>query len=169
MEQRFGPIPEKDRAQVEGMITGIIKGKIDALQDENEIKELSSNYESSVKQVAHINPFLAYSLAGQSTRLQRLGMLGDYFDSIKELFDTEEEHKAIKDLLGNYTEEKIILEIIKDIKESILEVSKRIGYLKYLRARKFFIKSEKDLIEDMDEEVNAIVDQIEEQIKKHSN
>jgi hypothetical protein len=168
MEERFGPIPDSDRKGVEDIIVGIIKEKISALSDEDEIKELENHYEASVKQVAYINPFMAYSLAGQSTRLKRLGMLGDYFDSLKDKFESEEELVFLKQVLSNYTEEKFLHEIIEDIKESVLEVSKKISYFKYIKARKFFVKTDKSLSDDLDEEINMIVDQIEEQIKKNS-
>jgi hypothetical protein len=168
IDKVLGPIPKDEKTVVEAMIIGIIKQKLAALRDETEVKELSLNYEAAVKQVAYINPFMAYSLAGQSIRLQKLSRLGDYFESIKEHFESIPEQMFLKETIANFTEERLIKEICEEIKISIFEVSKRIGYVNYLKARDFFIKSEKALIEDMDEEINAIVDQIEEQIKKQS-
>lgn len=168
MEQRFGPIPEAEKPAIEAMIMGVVEEKIDALNDEDEINELGKNYEEAVKQVAYINPFMAYSLAGQSNRLKRLGMLSEYFDALKSKFESEQEQELLKQILNNYTEERFIKEIIADVRESVLEVSKKIGYLKYMKAKKFFTKSEKALAEDIDEEITKIVDQIEEQIKKQS-
>lgn len=166
MENRFGAIPKEERAQVEQVIISMVKEKLNNLNDEEEVKRLSEHYELAVKEVAFINPFLAYRLAGQSKRLNHLDQLNGYFDSVRELMSTEEEQKFLQSILANYNEDRFIKEMITDVKDSILEISKEIGISKHMEAKKHFVRQEKTMKEEIEKEVKAIVDQIEAQIPK---
>lgn len=167
MEKRFGAIPKEERAQVEQVIISMVKEKLNNLNDEEEIKRLSEHYEAAVKEVAFINPFLAYRLAGQSKRLNHLEQLNGYFDSVRELISTEEEQKLLQSILSNYTEDRLIKEMITDVKDSIIEIAKEIGIAKHLEAKKHFARQEKNMKEEVEKEVTQIVDQIEAQIPKN--
>jgi hypothetical protein len=167
MEKRFGAIPAEERAQVEQVIITMIKDKVNNLNDEEEIERLSDHYEAAVKEVAFINPFLAYRLAGQSKRIGHLEKLNGYFDSIRELMSTEAEQKLLQGILSNYNDDRFIKDMIADVKDSITEISKEIGLSKHLEAKKYFIKQEKTMKEDVEDEVKQIIDQLEAQIPKN--
>lgn len=166
MEKRFGTIPSEEKVQVEQMIISIIKEKLSSLNDEEELKRLSEHYEAAVKEIAYINPFLAYRLAGQSKRLNSLDMLNDYFDSVRELMSTEQEREVLKKVVSNYSDDRLIKDMIDDVKDSIIEVSKVIGLSKHLEAKKYFVRQEKNMAEEVGKEVKQIVEQIETQIPR---
>ncbi len=166
MEKRFGTIPAADRAQVEQGIISMIKEKLNNLNDEEDIKKLSEHYEAAVKEVAYINPFLAYRLAGQSKRIGHLEKLDRYFDSIRDLMSTEAEQKILQGILSSYSDDRFIKDMIEDVKDSIIEISQEISITKHLEAKKYFTRQEKIMKEDVEDEVKQIIDQIEAQIPK---
>lgn len=167
MEKRFGAFAKEDKTQIEQAIINQVKEKLNNLNDDDELKRLSENYETAVKEIAFINPFLAYRLAGQSKRLNNIQQLNNYFDSVRGLISTEEEQKLLQGILSNYNEDKFIKEMIADVKDSVIEIAKEIGFTKHLEAKKHFARQEKTLKEEVEKEVNSIIKQMEMQIAKN--
>lgn len=166
MENRFGVVPKEELEQVMQVIIPLMKEKLSALKDQEDIERLSGHYEAAVKEIAYINPFLAYRLAGQSKKFNKLELLDDYFGAFDELMSTEEEKEFFNGVISNFNEEKLLKEMIGDLKDSVLEVSKTIGMSKHLEAKKYFLDQEKMMKEEMQKEIKIIVDEIEKQTSK---
>ena len=126
---------------------------------------LSEHYEASVKEIASINPFLAFRLAGQSERLETIKVMEDYFKSAQHLIPSQDGQRLLKNVADNYSSEKLIKEMITDVKESIINVSKEIGIYKKMQALGYLSRQEKSMNADIKKEIINIIDQIEAQIR----
>lgn len=165
-EQRFGKLSEEDLKQVEQIIIPIFKEKINALSDSTEVKRLSKHYEAAVKEIASINPFLAYRLAGQSERLNTLKAMDDYVNSVRHLMPTEGDQMLLQNITDNYSSDKLIKEMVSDVRDSIINVSKEISIYKKMQSLEYLSGQEKSMSEEMKKEINNILDLIEKQINK---
>lgn len=163
IEESFGSIPQKDKAEIEHSIMTTLKEKL-SKSNEEEIKRLSDHYEAAVKEVAFINPFLAYRLAGQSRRFNNLDLLNKFLDSLHDLLSTQEQQKLVQNIFANYNDNRFITEMLKDIKDIIIETSKEIGFLKQFEAKKHFVSHEKSKREEIEKEVKTIIKQLKAQI-----
>lgn len=159
LEERFGNIPAEEKPQVESFLISLIKERVQELNDD-EIDQLSEHYENAVKEVAQINPFLAYRLSGQSKKLDNLDAVHDYFDSFQDLITTQNDHEILKTLREELAGDNFFKEAVEDIKESILEVSKEIGLRKRFEAINFFKEKEKQQKEEFEKEVVVIVNKV---------
>ena len=164
-EQRFGKLSDEELKQVEQIIIPVLKEKLNAVNDGSEVKRLSEHYEASVKEIASINPFLAFRLAGQSERLETIKVMEDYFKSAQHLIPSQDGQRLLKNVADNYSSEKLIKEMITDVKESIINVSKEIGIYKKMQALGYLSRQEKSMNADIKKEIINIIDQIEAQIR----
>ena len=167
MEEKLGQIPPQEKPQIESFILNLVKERFDDLSGD-EIDNLSDNYENAVKEVAQINPFLAYRLSGQSKRMSNLDAIHDYFDSFKELMTNNSDVQILDNIKSQLANENFMSEAIEDIKDSVLEVSQAIGVLKHREAKKFFKDQEVRLKKEMNNEVGELVDKIVDIIKKQA-
>ncbi len=168
IETRFGVLSQEERNQIKHTAIPVIKEKINSFRDTDEIKRLSEHYELAVKEIASINPFLAYRLAGQSQKLNNFNLMNDYFDSVKHLLPSEEGQQLLRNITDNYSDDRFIKEMITDVKDSIINVSKEIGIYKKMQALGYLSRQEKSMNEDIKKEITNIIDQIEVQIQKQN-
>lgn len=164
-EQRFGKLSDEDLKHIEQIIIPVFKEKLNALNDNSEIKRLSENYEASVKEIASINPFLAFRLAGQSERLNTIKIMEDYFKSAQNLIPSEDGQMLLKNVADNYSSEKLIKEMTTDIKDSIIAVSKEIGIYKKMQSLGYLTRQENINNAFAKKEIAKIIEQIETQIR----
>lgn len=165
IEDRFGKLSEENKAQVLQIAYPIIKEKLSGLKSDDEIKRLSENYESSVKEIASINPFLAHRLAGQSEQLKSIDELSSYIDSVRHLMPTEEGQTFFDNIIENYSIDKIIKGIISDVQDSIINVANEIGIYTKMQSTGFLSRKGESTQITLKNEINKIIDQIESQIK----
>jgi hypothetical protein len=167
MEEKLGQIPPNEKLQVEAYILGIVKQRFDEISGD-EIDKLSENYESAVNEVAQINPFLAYRLSGQSKKMENLDAFHNYLDSFHELITNNTDKQVLEGIKAQFSDEDFVKEAIEDIKDSILEVSQVISFLKHQEAKNFFKVQEVRLKKELDKEIGEVVDKIVDLIKQHS-
>lgn len=168
MEEKLGKLSDDDKKLVEQMILPIIKEKLNELNNGEETKRLSEHYEAAVKEVAFINPFLAFKLAGQSKQLNNFNVMNDYFEAARNLIPTEEGQKFLKNFETRFTEDKMIKEMIDDIRDSIIKVSKEVSVLKKREAKAYLIRQELFTKNEIEKEIQNIVNQIEKQISQQN-
>jgi hypothetical protein len=169
IEDRLGKLSQEEKTQVLQIVLPIIKEKLNDLKSDEEIKRLSEHYELSVKEIASINPFLAHRLAGQSEQLRSFDVMTGYFDSVRHLVPTTEGQTLFENITQNYSIEKIIKEMIDDVKDSIINVSKEIGIYKKVQSIRYLSRKEKSIQILIKAEIKKIIDQIEAQINQQKS
>lgn len=159
LEEKLGAIPDHERPQVEAFLIATIKERVEEINDD-EIDQLSEHYEKAVKEVAQINPFLAYRLSGQSKKLENLDAFHDYLDSFQEMLTTNSDRQILEAIRTEFSGDRFFTDAVEDIKDSILEVSREISILKQMESKRFFKEKEKQLKEEYDKEIGKVVDRI---------
>ena len=168
MEEKLGKIPPEEKPKIEALIMNGIKEKISDV-NKHEINQLSQHYELAVKEVAQINPFLAFRLSGQSKKLENLESFNNLIDSLHTMIDTNSDKEILANVKTIFSDERFIKESISDIKDSVLEVSKEISFFKLNEAKKFFVEQESNAADKLDKEISSIVDKMVEFIQQSQN
>ncbi|WP_258102089.1 hypothetical protein [Marinoscillum pacificum] len=118
----------------------------------NDIGKIEAKYNDSIKELASIEPILAYSISGKTQLYNYLEFLEDYTGKVDELFkmelnNTEEafNFNSLKEVLTNSVQPILYNEALQTVTDDILQVSRKIG-LRYYFSTKKVIKRQDSLI-----------------------
>jgi methionyl-tRNA synthetase len=141
---------------IKPMITEILKSKI---VQPNKIKEIETNIDSTINELAEIYPVFAYELSGRYKIKERLEGAEDYFNEVSEFI--EEMPKE----LTEWIQPRLSDELFEELDGYILEIAKKINRkTKRDIVEKFSIKNSNDT-----DEMDKFIDEYIERLKTIEN
>jgi hypothetical protein len=138
------------------ILTEIIKDK---MVDTNRIKEIESNIDFTIIELAEIYPVFAYELSGQFKIKERLASVEHYFNQVAELLND------MPSELTDWVQPKLSDDLLKEIDGYVIEIAEKINRkTKSKVAEKLKFKGNVD-----NEEFDLYIDEYIEKIKTMAN
>ncbi|MCF8254579.1 MAG: hypothetical protein K9H61_07595 [Bacteroidia bacterium] len=137
-----------------------------------ELNELNKKYLLSVDQLSKENPTLAYKIRNHSRSFNNMVNHLENFSSSIKLNLPESEHSEIERTFELVAIKNIINDALKEINDSIVNVSKEISFFEYLRVRKLLKKvnmveeSSEELYESIQPLMDSIINGFQERYQK---
>lgn len=142
---------ESEVNMIKPMITEILKNKI--IQP-NKIKEIETNIDSTINELAEIYPVFAYELSGRYKIKERLEAAESYFNEVSAFL--EEIPKELTELI----QPKLSNELLEELDEYTLGIAKKINRkTKRNIEEKFSIKNSDDT-DEMDKFIDEYIERI---------
>jgi hypothetical protein len=141
---------------IKPMITEILKSKI---VQPNKIKDIETNIDSTINELAEIYPVFAYELSGRYKIKERLERAESYFNEVSEFLE-----KMPKELT-EWIQPKLSDELFEELDEYILGIAKKINRkTKRHIEEKFSANNSEDTYE-----LDKFIDEMIEKIKTMAN
>lgn len=118
LTQTFGAEATEGADIIQPLITEILKDK---LVDLNRIKEIESNLDFTISELAEIHPVFAYELSGRYKIKERLDNAEQYFNEVSQYI--EDMPKELTD----WIQPKLTFELIVELEDNIIEIAKKIS------------------------------------------
>lgn len=135
------------------ILTEVLKNN---LVDPNRIKEIESNIDFTINELAEIYPVFAYELSGQYKIKERIESLESYFNEVEDFLSQMPKE------LTDWVQPKITDDLLKDIDGYIIEIAEKIN-------RKTKSKVTDKLKSKTDDNSKELDEFIDEYIKKIKN
>ncbi len=156
LTQAFGKEPFEDADLFKPMITEILKDKI---VDPSRIREIESNIDATINELAEIYPVFAYELSGRYKIKERLESAESYFNEVTIFLEN------IPKELTDWIHPKLSDELITELDSYIIEISEKIDRkTKNKVSHKLSFK-----IDDNHQEIDRFIDEYIDKIKTIPN
>jgi len=127
------------------------------LVDPERIKEIESNIDFTINELAEIYPVFAYELSGQYKIKERIESVENYFNEVEDLLSQMPKE------FTEWVQPKITDDLLKEIDRYIIEIAEKIGRkTKSKAAEKLKLKAE-----DNSNEMDDFIDEYIEKIKNY--
>jgi hypothetical protein len=123
----FGSALNESESQATAtMITNLLKPILnesfkEKMIDIDRIKEIETNIDATLTQLAEVEPVLAYELCGRFKYKDKLDNVNNYLDKISQL------NENVPDGLITIIEPKLTQDVLKDLDKCILNIAQRIS------------------------------------------
>jgi len=131
------------------------------------IETIKKRYESSIDEIASIDPILAYKLSHASDFYRILDMQKQYFESIKNLVPSNE--IRIYENVKSDVQSKMFDMAIENLEEGLKTLSRKADMLLWRKVKKFISETKNLNSQKTDQVINEFWDNYEKQLQMLQN